>query len=393
MLFQALDYKEFCRLFYTNGRFVEQFNPQRMTKTWQYSGHLEGHNVEYANLYCKGKSIDEMCPEYLKPKWKALREKKAAYLKSLSISQVNLDDICIYQLLPGRFLKEYCETKNRITDHVLSTNERPNNYEFYKKLTEILLDISRNRIYINNSTNNEIYNINNLNNTIKYNIFGTRTGRLTTLKNSFPILTLKKEYRSIIYPSNRYFLELDYNSAELRVLYALQRVDANKPIWQPQEDMHEWNIKNIFGSNTSRKEAKKNIFAWLFNPKSHNENAEKVYDRDAALRQANWNGTSITNYFGRTIEVDERRAVNYLLQSTLSDLFLRKKIKIYDMLKGRKSRIAFSVHDSLVIDMSLEDTDLVSDMVQEFADTPFGKFKVNVNVGDNYGNLRKAKGF
>jgi hypothetical protein len=43
--------------------------------------------------------------------------------------------------------------------------------------------------------------------------------------------------------------------------------------------------------------------------------------------------------------------------------------------------------------MSLEDTEIVQHLVEEFANTPFGKFKVNVNVGDNYGNLRKARGF
>jgi|7_EtaG_2_1085326.scaffolds.fasta_scaffold00936_5 hypothetical protein len=392
MLFQALDYKEFCRLFYMDGELYEDFNSSKMTSTWQYSGHLEGLDIEYANLYCKGQSIDSVCPDSLKERWKLLREKKSAYLKSLSISKVNLDDVCIYEMLPERFLKEYCEIKNRITDHVLSLYKRPPNYDFYKELTEVLLDITRNRVKIDNM-NPINAEMNNKNNIIKYNIFGTRTGRLTTLKNSFPILTLKKEYRSIILPNNRYFLELDYNSAELRVLYALQRIDANRALWQPEGDIHEWNVKNIFNSKISRQEAKTSIFAWLFNPSSQNDAAEKIYDRGAALRQANWDGHSITNYYGRTIEVDKRRAVNYLLQSTLSDLFLRKKIKIYNMLKDRKSRIAFSVHDSLIIDMSLEDTDLVNDMVQEFANTPFGKFKVNVKVGDNYGNLRKARGF
>ena len=227
---------------------------------------------------------------------------------------------------------------------------------------------------------------------IKYNIFGTRTGRLTTLKNSFPILTLKKENRNIIEPDNKYFLELDYNSAELRVMYALQRMWGNESVVQPLEDMHELNIRNIF-TGMSRNEAKKAIFAWLYNPSSQNSLAEQFYNRKIALKMSNWDGSSIKNYFGRRIDVDERRAVNYLLQSTLSDLFLRKKIKIYKMLKDRASRIAFSIHDSLVIDMSLEDTDIVQRLVKEFADTPFGKFKVNVNVGNNYGNLRKARGF
>ena len=384
MLFQALDYKQFCRLFYMGGELHTDFDPQRMTKTWQYSGHLEGQNVEYASLYCNGKSVDDMCPEHLQDKWIKLRKKKMAYMKSLNVARVDIEDVCIYELLPWRFLKEYCETKNKITQHVLDTHSRPSNYNFYKDLTEVLLDISRNSLYINDDSYN--------NTNIKYNIFGTRTGRLTTLKNSFPILTLKKEDRVIVEPNNKYFLELDYNSAELRVMYALQCMWNNESIIQPEEDMHQWNIRNIF-NGLSRDEAKKAIFAWLYNPSSKNELAEQFYNRKIALKMSNWDGSSIKNYFGRKIDVDERRAVNYLLQSTLSDLFLRKKIKIYNMLKGRASRVAFSVHDSLVIDMSLEDTDIVQHLVEEFADTPFGKFKVNVNVGHNYGNLRKARGF
>jgi len=384
MLFQALDYKQFCRLFYMGGELHTDFDPQKMTKTWQYSGHLEGQNVEYATLYCKGRSVDDMCPKHLQEKWIRLRKKKMAYMKSLKIAHIDISDVCIYELLPWRFLKEYCETKNKITQYVLNTHSRPTNYNFYKELTEVLLDISRNPLYINDTSYNNI--------NIKYNIFGTRTGRLTTFKNSFPILTLKKESRNIIEPENMYFLELDYNSAELRVMYALQRMWNDERVIQPQEDMHEWNIRNIF-NGMSRDEAKKAIFAWLYNPSSRNDLAEQFYNRKIALKMSNWNGSSIKNYFERRIDVDERRAVNYLLQSTLSDLFLRKKIKIYKMLKGRASRIAFSVHDSLVIDMSLEDTDIVQHLVEEFADTPFGKFKVNVNVGKNYGNLRKARGF
>ena len=384
MLFQALDYKQFCRLFYMGGELHTEFDPQKMTKTWQYSGHLEGRNIEYASLYCNGRTIDGMCPEHLQTKWIKLRKKKMAYMKSLKIAHVDISDVCIYELLPWRFLKEYCETKNKITQYVLDTHSRPTNYNFYKELTEVLLDISRNPLYINDTS---YTNIN-----IKYNIFGTRTGRLTTLKNSFPILTLKKENRNIIEPDNKYFLELDYNSAELRVMYALQRMWGNESVVQPLEDMHELNIRNIF-TGMSRNEAKKAIFAWLYNPSSQNSLAEQFYNRKIALKMSNWDGSSIKNYFGRRIDVDERRAVNYLLQSTLSDLFLRKKIKIYKMLKDRASRIAFSIHDSLVIDMSLEDTDIVQRLVKEFADTPFGKFKVNVNVGNNYGNLRKARGF
>jgi len=402
MLFQSLDYKKWCRSIYCNGKIYERFDPSLMTDTWEPSVHFQDYDVNYASLYCGGLSIDEVCPDHLVGQWRHLRNRKKAFIKSLVTSKVDMDDVCIYQMLPHRFLKEYCEVKNSITKHALDTYQTPNNYCFLQDLTKVLLDIGSKPVYINNklarlinsnTKDNILANLaNERNQYCLYNIFGTKTGRLTTKKGSFPILNIKKEYRSIIMPDNKYFLELDYNAAELRVMYALQRTSEGHNINQPQEDMHQWNIKNIFDSEISRDEAKKSIFAWLYNPISQNSVAEKFYNRSIALEQSKWDGNSITNYFGRRIAVDERRALNYLLQSTLSDLFLRKKIKIFNMLKGRASRIAFSVHDSLVIDMSLEDTDLVKAMVEEFSDTPFGRFKVNVNVGSDYGNLREARG-
>ena len=81
---------------------------------------------------------------------------------------------------------------------------------------------------------------------ISYNPWGTVTGRLATNKNSFPILTLDKTYRSIVKPKNDWFMEFDYNAAELRTLLAL----ANKQ--QPTQDMHEWNVENLYSGNLSR---------------------------------------------------------------------------------------------------------------------------------------------
>jgi len=64
-------------------------------------------------------------------------------------------------------------------------------------------------------------------------------------------------------------------------------------------------------------------------------------------------------------------------------------IKIYDMLEGKKSNIAFCVHDSIVIDLHADDKHLMSDIINEFSNTRFGRFKASVKTGKDFGNLRE----
>ena len=53
--------------------------------------------------------------------------------------------------------------------------------------------------------------------------------------------------------SNDWFVEFDYNGAEIRTLLSL----AGKE--QPEEDIHEFHMSNIYKNITSRPKAKENI--------------------------------------------------------------------------------------------------------------------------------------
>ena len=64
-------------------------------------------------------------------------------------------------------------------------------------------------------------------------------------------------------------------------------------------------------------------------------------------------------------------------------------IKIYDILEGKKSNIAFCVHDSIVIDLHAEDKHLMNDIINEFSNTRFGKFKTSIKTGKNFGDLKE----
>ena len=79
-----------------------------------------------------------------------------------------------------------------------------------------------------------------------------------------------------------------------------------------------------------------------------------------------------------------------MIQSTCADLVSEKMYNIFDMLLDRESYIAFSLHDSIIIDFSSSDKDLIPFILSEFQDTRFGKFKSSVHAGENYGNLKKV---
>ena len=56
-----------------------------------------------------------------------------------------------------------------------------------------------------------------------------------------------------------------------------------------------------------------------------------------------------------------------------------------------KSKIAFCIHDSLILDFSDDDRESLPDIIKTFSDTDFGTFKVNVQAGKNFGEMKEMK--
>ena len=117
---------------------------------------------------------------------------------------------------------------------------------------------------------------------------------------------------------------------------------------------------------------------------------EKFYDKNKVLTQY-WNDGIINTPFGRNIEVDQSKALNYLIQSTTSDLFIRTALNINDKLQPVKSNVAFLLHDSIILDFSKEDKEILKELIEIFATTDLGKFRVNVSIGKTYGDMRRVE--
>ena len=393
MIFQTLDDKKECVAVYCDGQLHQDqdMSSLALSRTWNYAAFLQDLDIEYANLYCLGESLSSACPDHLRREWEAVSERLRSYHRAFSIAKVDLKELCFYDLVQEESLVEFCEVKNRITQYVLENYEKPKNYDFLSDLSKVIHEIRYQELNLNirnldnmralMKTRRFLKKLKEITPYVSYDIAGTRTGRLTTIKNSFPILTLDRDLRAVIEPRNDIFIELDFNAAELRTVLALSEGS------QPAGDIHEWISKEVFKTNAPREEVKKKVFAWLYNPLAENERLESVFDRKKILDMY-YDGKAASTVFGRQIEVDERRAFNYVVQSTTSDLLLKRMIKIFDILKSRRSFIAFSIHDSLVLDIAQEDKDLIQEIVDVFSETDLGKFKANVSMGKNFKKMQ-----
>jgi len=380
MFVEPLDNKGDCVGFYSNGEITKEV-PESV-QSWSYHPAF-GLGGEYAYLYCQD-DISKFIPDDYKSDWKMLNNKMKAFFKSFDSAKINLDDNCIFDMIPDHFLINYYEVKSQIVKSVLGTTDKPKDYDYLVALCEVLWDIKYRKLNIDLSSLTDkkvIQKYTDVSHYINYNIFGTKTGRLSTHKHSFPIMQMDKNHRSIIQPTNDWFIELDYNGAELRTFLAL----AGKE--QPKDDIHDWNNNRIYGGTKTRDEAKVSFLAWLYGD-TKNEKAEVIYNKEKVLNKY-WNGEMVTTFYGMEIPADNHHALSYLIQSTFGQLALRQMIKVFDFLKGRKSFIAFTIHDNIVIDLAEEDKKDLKKIINVFSNTDLGMFKVNVKAGNNYGEMRK----
>ena len=61
----------------------------------------------------------------------------------------------------------------------------------------------------------------------------------------------------------------------------------------------------------------------------------------------------------------------------------------YNYLNDKSSFIAFSLHDSLIIDFDKKDLNIVQELVTMFSNTDLGEYLTNINIGTNFGEMKK----
>ena len=370
MVVQALDIEDNCFGIYINNKFIfENYKEhlQGYNFAWKHSNSLEEERITYLSLFTRGEKLSKYSnnPVVMDMVEELLESQKKAALTA----KVDLSEMCFFDILPDHLMNRWFSLRESAMKCVAQTMQKPKNYSILHKIHVLTTNISKQKLSCGES--------------VRDDMFSSATGRLSTLKGSFPILSISKENRSSIEPKNDMFLELDLNGAEIRTLLSLSGKE------QPDYDIHEFN-KNIAAKDLkTRQEVKARFFAWLYNPEAKDYNLEKLYDKN--IYKKHYKNGHIETPFGRRLEVDERRALNYLTQSTTSDIVLENAYKIMKFLRDKKSFVAFTMHDSVVLDFAREEHHLVQEIKDIFETNMFGKFLSTINIGKNYGNLKEIK--
>lgn len=393
-VFIALDDKQECVGYYAEGKLVfDDQLPEYLTKTWKYHSFLSAENVEYAHLYCSGANISDVCPEHLKSEWDRVSKKMKAFIRSFKEAKVSLQDNCIFDLVPHYFLLEFFDVQTQIVEHIFATKKKPENYDFLLSAEKMITDLRSQPVKVDTSVLKDrlaekrvrsfVQNIAKEEKKVHFNQFKSKTGRLVTEPNTFPILTMDKSFRSVVQPNNDWFVEFDYNAAELRTLLALSNQE------QPDLDIHEWLRGKVKSRDISRKQVKQEVFAWLYGS-THVDGTEfaDIYVTEE-VKNLYWDGTMVHNCFGRHMPADEHHALSYIVQSTTSDLVLRRAIAVHEYLKHFKSSLAFIIHDSIIVDLHDSERHELLKLREMFENNDLGKFRTHVSVGKTLGTLQE----
>jgi len=390
--FQVLDYKKQCAGFYLADGTINKSLPEGICRTWKpYSVLNSRQDIEYAWILVSGADLDEHVPENLQKDWTSVTDLLRLHLNTLKVARVPLNDVCLYEVLPTDIYLRYFDVLNAITESIFDSNCKPQNHDFLVRIQVLLSEIEERKVKLSTKgvdfTSKEIslkkiQDICAKTNIVKYNLFGTRTGRLTNTDVGLPVLTMAKRYRGLLHPTNNWYVEFDQNGADLRALVGLLKQE------QPEEDIHAWNASKI---GCSRDEAKQKTFSWLYDGNKRDIKLEKLYDKEVILDRV-YQFDRIITPFNREVLADYEHALNYAAQSTAADVFYDRTLAVREYLKSikAKSEIAFLMHDAMVLDYADSDgTEVLTKCKEIFADTLFGEYLVNVSVGKNYGEMRK----
>lgn len=375
MIIQSFHHHENLLLHFTLTELEKRYS-------WEYIDELDCSDVQILKIYANENFLKDALNVHELKLYEQYENRFALVKKSLFNCKVDLTDHSVFDFFPIHFFKDLLLQRSDLIRSLIDRLKKPKNYSLIKRSYKFYSKVNRNQLNISKELCEYVKGKTKL----KYTPLGSVNGRVKLLPNSFPILSLRKDKRVHIFPNNDYLFELDYNGLDIRVLLGLSSHS------NPDYDIHMWNRQHVFQNSISRDEAKRMFFAWLYNSTDpqltqYLSKLNRFYNKEQLLRK-HWNNGKIENDYGRIMHSTEHLAVNRLISSTSADLCTEKFLEIDEFLSDKESYIYFTMADSIVIDLSKREKDLVIPLTRMMEKTRYGKFLVNTKLGKNYGDMK-----
>ena len=197
LILQALDIENFCQGIYDGNSlklepsFLGSIKKQNFA--WKHAP-LFDNDEDYTYLFIGSgtRPLSDYSDnlELFQKTHKVLQAQK----KAISQAKIEIENFCFFDIIPRHQLTNWLSSRHRALLNLYRNFEKPDCYNILHKGHVLTENISRQKI-----------NFEGKEGSVKYDIFGSVTGRLTTKRESIPVLTMKKEKRALLKPNNLHF--------------------------------------------------------------------------------------------------------------------------------------------------------------------------------------------
>lgn len=258
----------------------------------------------------------------------------------------------------------------------------------------------------------------------------TTTGRISSSNPNMQNIPIREELGRKIrgafvpYDENYVLMGADYSQIELRVLADMSGDEALLDAFNSGQDIHRATASRVMGIpedeitslqrsrakavnfgviygmssfglsselNITRKEAESYINDYFEKHRAVKEFMdlqvamckEKGYVNTILGRKRYIKEINASNFNLR--QLGERLAMNTPIQGSAADIIKLAMIKVYNALKGKKSRLLLQVHDELIVETHIDEVDEIKVLLRECMESAI-KLKVALSVDLNTGN-------
>jgi len=325
-------------------------------------------------------------------------------------------------------------SKGNISTNSYVLNVLANRYEIpfakdlleYRTLTKIYTSYIQPYLYENIVVDDYVHPV--------FHVTATKSGRASCSNPNIQQIPRGSDFKSIFVPDGEdYFLvNGDYSQMELRVEAMLSEDKHLGRAYKEGLDVHKYTASLVFGkpieeiTHEERQMAKTVNFAILYGAsafgiaktlgKSESEIEQFMKKWYSIYNEVSSFNTKIVKFiqknkyietpFGRkrhladidskdkkTEEEAKRQGINFVIQSTASDISFLTIVKFHDFLKNKKSKIVNMVHDSIMISVHKDEIyEILPELKKMAEDYDFDfmngiPLKFELEIGKNWKNL------